>query len=110
MGRSSVLKMIDIDGSFGEGGGQILRTSVALATVLGKNIRVFNIRGGRPQPGIRAQHLTGLKAVSALCDASMDGANVGSSELFYRPSGLRSGRFRFDVGTAGSITLVLQTM
>ncbi len=102
--------MIDIDGSFGEGGGQILRTTVALASVLGKDIRVSNIRAGRSQPGIKAQHLTGVRAVARICEASTDGAKVGSTKLEYRPSRPRGGRFHFDVGTAGSVTLVLQAI
>lgn len=102
--------MIEIDGSFGEGGGQVLRTSVALATVLEKEIRVFSIRAGRAEPGIRPQHMTGVKAAAQLCSAEMKGFEVGSTELVFRPGKLRSGHFTFDVGTAGSITLVLQTV
>jgi RNA 3'-terminal phosphate cyclase (ATP) len=100
--------MIEIDGSFGEGGGQILRSSLALAAVLGKEIRIFNIRAGRSEPGLRAQHLTGAKAVAALCNASYQGLEIGSSEFVFRPGSIQRGDFRFDVGTAGSITLVLQ--
>lgn len=102
--------MIDVDGSQGEGGGQILRTSLALASVLGKDIRVHGIRAGRSQPGIKAQHLTGLRALAQLCGSSLEGADVGSSELVYEPGELTSGGFHFDVGTAGSVTLVLQTL
>ena len=102
--------MIEIDGSFGEGGGQVLRTSVALTAVLEKEIRVFNIRAGRAEPGIRPQHMTGVKAAAQLCSAEMKGFEVGSTELIFRPGKLRSGHFAFDVGTAGSITLVLQTL
>ena len=102
--------MIEIDGSFGEGGGQVLRTSVALAAVLEKEIRVFNIRAGRAEPGIRPQHMTGVKAAAQLCSAEMKGFEVGSTELVFKPEKLRSGHFAFDVGTAGSITLVLQTL
>src|SRR5712692_3495853 len=103
-------EMIDVDGTLGEGGGQILRTAVALASVLGKQIRVFNIRAGRSKPGIMAQHLTGVTAAAQICKASTDGAEVGSNELVYRPARSKGGRYRFDVGTAGSVTLVLQTL
>ena len=102
--------MIEIDGSFGEGGGQVLRTAVALASVLEKEIRVFNIRAGRAEPGIRPQHMTGVKAAAQLSSAEMKGFEVGSTEFVFRPGKLRSGHFAFDVGTAGSITLVLQTL
>jgi RNA 3'-terminal phosphate cyclase (ATP) len=102
--------MFEIDGSFGEGGGQVLRTSVALAAVLEKEIRVFNIRAGRAEPGIRPQHMTGVKAAAQLSSAEMKGFEVGSTELVFKPGKLRSGHFAFDVGTAGSITLVLQTI
>ncbi len=102
--------MIEVDGSFGEGGGQILRTSVSLAGVLGKDVRVYNIRAGRSQPGLKAQHLTGIRAAAELCDATLKGAEVGSTELLFQPSRLKAGRFRFDIGTAGSITLVLQVL
>src|SRR5207253_2065855 len=103
-------KMIEIDGSFGEGGGQVLRTAVALATVLSKEINVFNIRSGRAEPGIRPQHMTGVKAAAELCSANLQGLEVGATEFVFKPGKLRTGNFRFDVGTAGSVTLVLQTL
>jgi RNA 3'-terminal phosphate cyclase (ATP) len=102
--------MIEVDGSFGEGGGQVLRTAVALAAVLAKEIHVFNIRAGRAEPGIRPQHMTGVKAASELCSADLEGLEVGSTEFVFKPGKLRAGTFRFDVGTAGSVTLVLQTL
>jgi RNA 3'-phosphate cyclase len=102
--------MIEIDGSQGEGGGQILRSSLALAAVLGKDVRVLNIRAGRSEPGLRAQHLTGAKAVASLCNANFEGLEIGSSEFIFRPGKIREGAFRFDVGTAGSVTLVLQAL
>ncbi|HEY4823318.1 MAG TPA: RNA 3'-terminal phosphate cyclase, partial [Candidatus Bathyarchaeia archaeon] len=102
--------MIEVDGSYGEGGGQILRTAVSLGGALGREVRIFNIRAGRSQPGLRPQHLTGVKAAAEMCNAQLTGSEVGSTELVFKPSKLRSGRFRFDVGTAGSITLVLQTL
>src|SRR5256712_600691 len=102
--------MIEIDGSVGEGGGQVLRTSLALAAVLRREVRVFNIRAGREEPGLKAQHLTGAKALTEICSASSKGLQIGSTEFTFRPGALKAGFFRFDVGTAGSITLVLQTL
>ncbi len=102
--------MIEIDGSFGEGGGQVLRTAIALAVVLSKDIHVFNIRAGRAEPGLRPQHVTGVKAAAELCSSELEGLRVGSTEFTFKPGKLRSGTFRFDVGTAGSVTLVLQTL
>jgi len=110
MGSREGPGMIDVDGSLGEGGGQILRTAVVLASVLVKDVRVSKIRAGRSQPGIMAQHLAGVKAAAQLCQASLEGAVVGSSQLEYRPGRAKGGSFRFDVGTAGSVTLVLQVL
>jgi RNA 3'-terminal phosphate cyclase (ATP) len=103
-------KMIEIDGSIGEGGGQVLRTSLALAAVLRREVRIFNIRAGRAEPGLKAQHLTSVKAVAEICSASSKGLQIGSTEFIFSPRGIKAGWFRFDVGTAGSITLVLQTL
>src|SRR5438132_7494242 len=102
--------MIEIDGSMGEGGGQVLRTSLALSAVLRREVRVFNIRAGREEPGLKAQHLTGAKALTQICGASSKGLQIGSTECIFSPGAIRAGFFRFDVGTAGSITLVLQTL
>jgi RNA 3'-terminal phosphate cyclase (ATP) len=102
--------MIEIDGSYGEGGGQVLRTAVALAAVLSKEIHVFNIRAGRAEPGLRPQHMTGVKAAAELCSANLQGLEVGATEFVFKPGRLKAGTFRFDVGTAGSVTLVLQTL
>src|SRR5690348_6437390 len=102
--------MIEVDGSFGEGGGQVLRTAVALAAVLSKDIHVFNIRAGRAEPGLKPQHMTGVRAAAELCSSQLEGLQVGSTEFTFKPGKLRTGTFRFDVGTAGSVTLVLQTL
>jgi len=99
---------MEIDGAHGEGGGQLLRNSAALAAVTHIPVRVTNIRARRPKPGLAAQHLTALQAVAALADATVEGLNVGSREVTIAPGHLRGGRFSFDVGTAGSVTLVLQ--
>src|SRR2546426_12133568 len=103
-------EMIEVDGSYGEGGGQVLRTAVALAAVLSKEIHVFNIRAGRAEAGIRPQHMTGVKAAAQLCSADLSGLEVGDTEFVLKPGKLKAGNFRFDVGTAGSVTLVLQTL
>jgi RNA 3'-terminal phosphate cyclase (ATP) len=99
-----------IDGSVGEGGGQILRTSLALAGALGTAVRIINIRAGRPKPGLRAQHLTAVEAAAAVCDGTVRGDSLGSTELTFTPRRPQSGRFRFDIGTAGSTVLVAQTI
>src|SRR3989449_10526493 len=102
--------MIEIDGSIGEGGGQVLRTSLALAAVLRREVRIFNIRAGRAESGLRAQHLTSVKVVAQMCGASPKGVQIGSTEFIFSPGAIKAGSFRFDVGTAGSVTLVLQTL
>ncbi len=102
--------MLVIDGSFGEGGGQILRTAVALSAVAGIDVKVVNIRARRPEPGLKRQHLTGILAAAKMCNAVVEGASVGSTEVVFRPGSIRGGRYEFDVGTAGSVTLVLQTL
>lgn len=100
--------MREIDGSYGEGGGQLLRTSVVLAAITGLPVHVYNIRAKRSNPGLAPQHLTAVKAVAALCNAQMEGVEVKSQEIIFRPGPLRGGEYDFPVGTAGSVTLVLQ--
>jgi len=102
--------MLIIDGSIGEGGGQILRTALGLAAVLRKPIKVINIRAKRRNPGLQRQHLTGVKAIATITNAHVEGAYLGSTTLYFEPRELRCGEFVFDVGTAGSVTLVLQTL
>jgi len=102
--------LVSIDGSTGEGGGQVLRTAVALAAVTESDLKITNIRAGREEPGLKAQHLAGVRAVAALCDAEVEGGAVGSTELRFRPESLHGGVFTFDVGTAGAIPLVLQAV
>ncbi len=105
---------VRIDGSYGEGGGQILRTSLALSCVLGKAVSITNIRAERKKPGLQPQHLTSINAAAAVSGATVDGAVLSSTELVFRPVGILSGEFRFDVGekkgSAGSSSLVLQTI
>lgn len=102
--------MITIDGSMGEGGGQILRTALALAALLGKPVRIVNIRAKRPRPGLQRQHLTSVRAVAELASARVEGLALGSTSIVFVPGRLRSGRFSFNIGTAGSVTLVLQAI
>ncbi len=102
--------MIVIDGSFGEGGGQILRTSIALSAILGVPIKIANIRAKRPQPGLKRQHMTAITAAATLCNAEVEGLKLGSTTIVFKPKDIKSGTFRFDIGTAGSISLVLQTL
>jgi len=101
--------MIEIDGSRGEGGGQILRTAISLSAVTGKEVQISNIRAGRPNPGISPSHVTSIEAVAQLCDAEVDGLFAGSKKIGFKPDQLTGGAFDFDVGTAGSISLVVQS-
>ncbi|MFQ6061505.1 MAG: RNA 3'-terminal phosphate cyclase [Thermoplasmata archaeon] len=100
--------MVEIDGSWGEGGGQIVRMSVALSALTGRAVRIVKIRAGRPKPGLAAQHLTSIKSVARLCNARVEGLRIGSQTVSFQPRELRGGRFNFDIGTAGSVTLVFQ--
>ncbi|MEW5710381.1 MAG: RNA 3'-terminal phosphate cyclase [Pseudomonadota bacterium] len=102
--------MLEIDGSYGEGGGQLVRTAVALAAVTGRGVRIRGIRARRRTPGLAAQHLTAIRAVAALAQGELEGDRIGSMEIAFRPRALRGGEYRFAVGTAGSITLVLQAL
>ncbi len=100
--------MIEIDGSHGEGGGQIIRMAVALSAVTGKDVKLFNIRAGRKKPGLAAQHMTGIRSVGEMCGAKVEGLHIGSQTVEFHPRELKGGKFHFDIGTAGSITLVFQ--
>ncbi len=102
--------MIEIDGSEGEGGGQILRTSLGLSLVTGRPFRLVNVRAGRATPGLRRQHLASLRAAQAVGNAVITGDEVGSMAVSFAPRGVVAGAHAFVVGTAGSATLVLQTV
>ncbi len=102
--------MIELDGSTGEGGGQILRSALALSMCTGKPMRIEHIRAKRPKPGLMRQHLTCVQAAAQVCDAQVDSAELGSTSLTFTPGAVKAGRYRFAVGSAGSCTLVLQTV
>ncbi len=100
--------MITIDGSFGEGGGQIVRYGVALAALTQTPIEIINIRAYRPKPGLQPQHLTAVSLVKHLCNAHVTGLSLGSSKITFIPDDIQPGEYVCDIGTAGSITLVFQ--
>ncbi|MBN2535247.1 MAG: RNA 3'-terminal phosphate cyclase [Spirochaetales bacterium] len=102
--------MIFIDGSFGEGGGQILRTALGLSLVTGKPFNIKNIRSGRKKPGLLRQHLTAVNAAGEIGKAVVKGNSIGSGELYFEPHSVSPGEYNCQVGTAGSATLVLQTV
>ena len=101
---------LDIDGAQGEGGGQIVRSAMALALVTGRSVTIDRIRAGRRQPGLMRQHLTAVKAAAEICGGRLSGASVGSCALTFEPQPVCAGDYQFRVGTAGSATLVLQTV
>jgi|SRR5579863_7931915 len=102
--------IIHIDGSQGEGGGQVLRSSLALSLVTGRPLTIGNIRAGRAKPGLMRQHLTAVNAAVEICGGSATGAAIGCKTLSFEPQSVRAGEYKFSVGTAGSATLVLQTV
>ncbi|KPK39689.1 MAG: hypothetical protein AMJ78_08105 [Omnitrophica WOR_2 bacterium SM23_29] len=108
------MEYLRIDGSYGEGGGQILRTALSLSCITAKPIEIYNIRKGRPKPGLQPQHLTCVKGAAEICDAKVEGAELGSERIRFSPAKIKSGKFTFDVaekkGSAGSIGLIFQTI
>ncbi|MCI0342049.1 MAG: RNA 3'-terminal phosphate cyclase [Planctomycetales bacterium] len=102
--------LVELDGSQGEGGGQVLRTSLSLSLVTGRPVRLWNIRANREKPGLRQQHLTAVRAAAEIGRARVRGDEVGSRELLFEPGRVEPGEYRFAIGTAGSTTLVLQTV
>jgi RNA 3'-terminal phosphate cyclase (ATP) len=102
--------MIELDGSAGEGGGQILRSALTLSMLTGQPFRIQHIRANRAKPGLMRQHLVAVQAAAAVCGAEVEGAAVGSLALTFAPGAVRGGDYRFAIGTAGSCTLVMQTL
>ena len=104
------MDVLTLDGRMGEGGGQVLRSALSLAAALGRPVRVTNVRGGRAKPGLLRQHLAAVRAACAISGGVAEGAELGSSEVELRPGEVRGGTFELGIGSAGSTTLVLQTV
>ena len=102
--------MLTLDGSLGEGGGQILRTALGLSLVTGLEFRIEKIRANRQKPGLQRQHLAAVQAAAAIGQAEVEGAEINSQQLAFHPRGVAPGDYAFAVGTAGSATLVFQTI
>ncbi|MGB9928961.1 MAG: RNA 3'-terminal phosphate cyclase [Methanosarcina sp.] len=102
--------MLEIDGSYGEGGGQLVRTAVALSAVTGTGVKIKNIRKNRPNPGLKQQHLKALETAAKICEAEIFGLFPGSTELSFVPVEIKGGKYEIDIGTAGSISLLLQCL
>lgn len=102
--------MIELDGATGEGGGQILRTALTLSMITGQPFQIANIRANRAKPGLMRQHLVAVQAAAQISDAVVTEAQVGSTSLTFAPKRIRAGDYQFAIGTAGSCTLVLQTL
>src|SRR3989344_2755263 len=102
--------MIELDGNYGEGGGALVRVALALSTLTGKEFKVINIRAGREQGGLKAQHLTAIKALKEITGAETNEVSLGSTELYFKPGKFKRGTYEIDIGTAGSITLLLQAL
>lgn len=102
--------MLEIDGSFREGGGQVLRTSLSLSCLLNKPFRIFNIRKKRKKPGLMPQHLMGIRSLKLISNAKIKGDSQGSTELLFEPGEVKAGDYFFDIGTAGSTSLLLQAI
>jgi RNA 3'-terminal phosphate cyclase (ATP) len=108
--KSMSASSIEIDGSLGEGGGQILRTALALSLVTGKSFRLVYIRARRPKPGLQPQHLMCVRAAATIAQATVHGASLGSSDLTFEPGEVVAGKYHFAIGTAGATSLVLHTL
>jgi RNA 3'-phosphate cyclase len=102
--------LFEIDGAYGEGGGQILRNAIGLSNFINEPVKITNIRSNRPNPGIKAQHYVVIKSIEEISNAETKNLEIGSSELTFIPGKFKGGDYKFDIGTAGSITLVFQAL
>src|SRR5438067_7790848 len=102
--------LLELDGSFGEGGGQILRTSLSLSLLTGQPFHLRNVRARRSKPGLRPQHLMSVQAAATIGQAETRGASLGSSDLVFEPGEVSPGKYDFAIGTAGATSLVLHTV
>jgi RNA 3'-terminal phosphate cyclase (ATP) len=110
LNRINMSDFRELDGTVGEGGGQILRTALSLSMCTGQPFRIINIRAKRKTPGLMRQHLTAVQAAAEICGAEIEGGQAGSQTLLFKPGIIRGGEYRFAIGTAGSCTLVFQTI
>jgi RNA 3'-terminal phosphate cyclase (ATP) len=103
-------RLIEVDGSQKSGSGTILRSAVALAAIMGQALHIRNIRQNRPQPGLKPQHLEAVLTAAKLCDAELEGANINSRELWFKPKKVTGGKIEAEIGTAGSIPMLIMTV
>ncbi|MBI4983461.1 RNA 3'-terminal phosphate cyclase [Candidatus Woesearchaeota archaeon] len=102
--------MIELDGSFGEGGGALVRVALALSALTEQPFKVMNIRANRPEPGLKAQHLEAINSLKQICDAETNEIKISTTELYFQPKKIKRGTYVIDIGTAGSISLALQAL
>ena len=104
------MEFVEIDGSFGEGGGQVVRTAISLSCILNKAIIIKNIRQNRKNPGLKPQHFTAIKILKKICNTNLDQIKIGDTSIKFIPSNVQSLDLKEDVGTAGSISLIIQVL
>src|SRR5262245_49956286 len=104
------MNILQIDGAYGEGGGQIIRTCLTLSVITKKPFTIFNIRSRRKKPGLQPQHLMACRAVQRICGGTLHGDEIGSTSFTFIPNEIIAGQYEFDIGTAGSVVLLAQTL